>query len=112
MLKLFNGAVALLLGALYLVKAKAVKDYKDAHFHCSARDSCLPLMVKGPVNRHWQVGTARLCHRISKKLLKIGQKIAQKFRKVAQNVAQNAKSCSKVALYFIFNTTRLRKKQF
>ena len=48
------------------------------------------------------VGTARLCYQISKKLLKICQKVAPKFRKVAQKVAQSEKSCSKVALMFLY----------
>ena len=50
----------------------------------------------------WGVGTARLCYQISKKLLKICQKVAPKFRKVAQKVAQSEKSCSKVALMFLY----------
>jgi hypothetical protein len=48
------------------------------------------------------VGTARLCYQISKNLLKICQKVAPKFRKVAQKVAQSEKSCSKVALMFLY----------
>ena len=43
-----------------------------------------------------------MCYQISKKLLKICQKVAPKFRKVAQKVAQSEKSCSKVALMFLY----------